>query len=350
MMRPDLRLVCSLLLLLLCIRPAIAQDSETTEDAPADENGEETDETPSSDLPEEVQGTALEVPELSRSQHDWLEPRRAVLPQNPYAQTDFTAYVLEWGETKIGAASITVGALPSTQIGTVPVLDALGVFNGHIKVNVLRTSRFDMALGSNYFRKQAGDFVGYHVGGSALASVQVLNPWSVHVGVAYANLTSSGVPDLSKFPPLLTGGQDPDEFRASQENNQEAWDFRGQNLKISFATDVRFNRRDSLILQGSALVWTSVDRGFEAPPVMGLEESFAAAEGNESPIAQSYNASIAWQWAWRRVDLRVGIGTSATPGAWLLKSTDLSYRFGGKTRGSERRMNRTWRRNKSDTR
>ena len=348
-MRPEMRIVLSMISMLLFMNTGMAQESEKPEETPDDEAGEDTPQEPPSELPADVQNQAEAVPQLSRSQHNWLEQRRAVLPQNPYAQTDFTAYVLEWGETKIGAASITVGALPFTQIGTVPALDALGVINGHIKVNILHTDIFDMALGSNYFRKQAGDFVGSHLAGSALASIQVLEPWSMHVGLAYANLSSSGVPDLSQLPPVLTGGQDPEAFQASQENNQEAWDFRGQTMKINFATDVRFNRRDSLILQGSAIVWTSLERGFEAPPILGLEEAFAAVEDQSSPISESYNASIAWQWAWRRVDLRVGVGTSATPGAWLLKSTDLSYRFGGKTRSSERRMNRTWKRNKSDT-
>ncbi|MGB0637923.1 MAG: hypothetical protein ACPGTU_01240 [Myxococcota bacterium] len=348
-MRPEMRISLSTLILLLFANSAMAQETENPEEPPADDSEEEAPQEPPSELPQEVQGEAEAVPQLSRSQHNWLEPRRAVLPQNPYAQTDFTAYVLEWGETKIGAASITVGALPFTQIGTVPALDALGVVNGHVKVNMLRTDRFDMALGGNYFRKQAGDFVGSHTAGSALASIQVLDPWSMHMGLSYANLSSSGVPDLSQLPRILTGGQDPEAFQASQENNEDAWTFRGQTLKVNFATDIRFNRRDSLILQGSAIVWTSLERGFEAPPILGLEEAFAAVEDNSSPIAKSYNASVAWQWAWRRVDLRVGLGTSATPGAWLLQSTDLSYRFGGKTRGSERRMNRTWRRNKSDT-
>ena len=116
------------------------------------------------------------------------------------------------------------------------------------------------------------------------------------------------------------------------------------------ATDIRFNRRDSLILRGGATFWTNVlERGFEAPPILGLDEAFNVETGTTTPIAESYVASIAWQFSWRRIDLRVGAGVSNVPGAWILQSTDLSYRFGGKTRSSERRMKRTWKRIMSDS-
>ena len=45
----------------------------------------------------------------------------------------------------------------------------------------------------------------------------------------------------------------------------------------------------------------------------------------------------------------MGAGVSNVPGAWLLQSTDLSYRFGGKTRRTESRMAKTWKKNKADT-
>ena len=116
------------------------------------------------------------------------------------------------------------------------------------------------------------------------------------------------------------------------------------------ATDYRFNRRDSLILQASAVFWSKVSEvGYDVPPILGLDEVFNKDIGVSSPVAETYVASLAWQWSWRRTDLRVGVGASNVPGAWLLQTFDLSYRFGGKTRSTERRMNKTWRRNKSDT-
>ena len=75
-------------------------------------------EAPDADL-----GRAVEVPQLSRAQMKFLEPRHSRLDANARGQTDFTAYTLEWGEVKIGLASVSVGALPRLQLTTVPLLD-----------------------------------------------------------------------------------------------------------------------------------------------------------------------------------------------------------------------------------
>ncbi len=336
------------------INPVAAQDAEPENEDAGEETQEEAPEDGAIDgtgasLPDSEQENAQEMPGLSPAQHRWLEPKRTQLEQVPRAQTDFTAYTLEWGETKIGLASITVGALPRTQIGTVPLLDALGIINGHIKVNVLRAGPVDVGVGSNYYRIQVGDFVGSHTGGSLITSVQLTKPWSLHLGADYAGLRSSGVPDTSRLPSILSAGTDPATFQASQDGNEDAWNFNGQNIRFNMASDVRFNRRDSIVFQAGAILWSNIQRGFDAPPILGLEDAFARAEENTSPVSESLVTSLAWQWTWRKVDLRVGLGWSSVPGAWILQSTDLSYRFGGKTRSSERRMNRTWKRNKSDT-
>jgi len=332
---------------------ALGQESAPEGEVESEPDGESSEEEDTSTeegaLPVDDQQEAQTMPDLSRAQHRWLEPSRTKLDPVPRGQTDYTAYTLEWGETKIGLASITIGALPRTQIGTVPMLDALGVMNGHIKVNILRAGPVDLGVGSNLYRLQVGDFVGSHTGGSLISSVQLLEPWSFHLGAHYAALQSSGVPDTTRLPSVLTAGTDPDTFQASQDGNEMAWNFHGQNIRLNLATDYRFNRRDSIVFQAGAIVWSNIDKGFDAPPILGLDDAFARAEENTSPISESLVTSLAWQWTWRKIDLRVGLGWSSVPGAWLLQSTDLSYRFGGKTRSSERRMNRTWKRNKDDT-
>ena len=325
---------------------SVQEETETEADATEETNAED-ETTPA--LPEGAQENAQEMPGLSKAQHRWLEPKRTQLEQVPRAQTDFTAYTLEWGEIKVGLASITIGALPRTQIGTVPALDIVGVTNGHVKVNILRVGGFDLGVGGNLYRLQIGDFVGTRTGGSAYTSMQLLDPWSLHIGTTYANFHADGVPDASRLPSLLTGGADADTFLASQEGNEDAWLFDGRNVRMHIATDYRFNRRDSLLFQIGATVWSKIETGFEAPPILGLDEVFENATDTSNPIQKSLVTSLSWQWTWRKVDLRVGAGLSNVPGAWILQSTDLSYRFGGKTRSSERRMNRTWKRNKSDT-
>ncbi len=341
------------LLLALCFLTwtpaAFAQESDDSPESEEDAGDAPTGESPApSSLPEDAEPE--QMPTLSRAQHRWLEPKRSRLPAVAHGQTDFSAYTLEWGETKIGAASITLGALPRTQIGTVPALNFMGIYNGHIKVNALRLGPYALGVGANHYRLQIGDFVGAHTGASLIQSVQIMKPWGLHVGARFADLSSSGVPDVSSLPGMLTGNADPDLVQERLNETEDSWRFHGQTLTLTMATDIRFNRRDSLLLQGGATVWAKlVERGFEAPPILGLDEAFNLETGSRSPIAETYVASAAWQFSWRKVDLRVGAGISNVPGAWLLQSTDLSYRFGGKTRTSERRMKRTWKRNKSDT-
>lgn len=333
--------------------PVWAQDTDEPAD-PSTEGGETesddapADEAPPSALPEDA--APEQLPTLSRAQHRWLEPKRSRLPSVAHGQTDFSAYTLEWGETKIGAASVTLGALPRTQIGTVPVLNFMGIYNGHLKVNAVRVGPYAVGVGANLYRLQIGDFVGAHTGASLIQSVQIMKPWGLHVGVRFADVQSSGVPDVAQLPGILTGNTDPDQVQERLEGTEESWRFHGQTVSMNVATDIRFNRRDSLLLQASATVLARlVERGFEAPPILGLDETFNLETGSTSPVAETYIASASWQFSWRRLDLRVGAGISNVPGAWLLQSTDLSYRFGGKTRSSERRMKRTWKRNKSDT-
>jgi len=342
-------LLLNLLILSMWSPPAAAQDEgsdETGNPPPTEDTG---DDQPPSDLPAEQQGDALKMPSLSRSQHAWLEPKRSKLPQVPHAQTDFTAYTLEWGETKLGLASITLGALPRTQIGTIPVLDILGLYNGHLKVNAVQTGPYALGIGTDYYALKAGDMSASSLGISLIQSVDILDPWSAHFGLKWANTQSSGIPDLDELPSIFTGGTSNEEFRAGQK--ESSWDFHIQELTLSMATDYRFNRRDSLILQASAVFWANVIAGErdDVPPILGMDKVFNKSAGTSSPVAETYVASLAWQWSWRRTDLRVGIGHSNVPGAWILQSFDLSYRFGGKTRSTERRMNKTWRRNKSDT-
>jgi hypothetical protein len=292
----------------------------------------------------------LDVPQLSKAQHTWLEPLRRKLPGNPRAHTDFTAYTLEWGETKLGLATITVGALPRTQIGTVPALDALQIPNVHIKVNAVRLGPWDMAIGANHYRLTAGDMVGFHSGVSAINSLQILKPWSIHIGTHYAVIGSDGIPTPSALPgPLQGAAGDDTVFEAANRGSEDKWHFRARTMSMHFASDVRLNRRDSIILQARAMFWADVEREFDAPPVLGIDQAMRIADSGASPVSKTYVASAAWQFSWKKVDLRAGLGFSNVPGAWLIQSTDLSYRFGGKTRRGERKMRRTWKRNKADT-
>ena len=80
----------------------------------------------------------------------------------------------------------------------------------------------------------------------------------------------------------------------------------------------------------------------------GIDTAFSLDEEGRVAASDAYTVSAAWHMAWDSVELRVGIGASSLPGAWLLQSTELCWRFGGKTRMTEHRMRKTWKENEVD--
>ena len=294
--------------------------------------------------------------DLSRAQMDWLRPTPKNLPQNPYGHVDFTAYTLEWGEVQVGLSNIHAGILPRVQVGTSPALNAIGLLNGNAKVNLLRLGPVDLAAKGDHFRLPVGEMAGDYTALGGTMSLQIARPWSLHLTGQYATMGLAGLPDTSSISPLVYSltGTDLDAWRAEAAAQNLSMQIEAEAITAKVATDIRFNRRDSLILQGQAMVWGSVSSGvtgdIEIPPLFGLDESLSyEAEGN-IPLGSSYTASLAWQWSWKRAYLRMGVGHSSVAGAWLLQSTEFAMRFGGKTRRGEAEMRRAWRHNRRELR
>ncbi|MEZ4240869.1 MAG: hypothetical protein R3F59_32875 [Myxococcota bacterium] len=129
----------------------------------------------------------------------------------------------------------------------------------------------------------------------------------------------------------------------------------GELVDLRFASDYRFNRRDSIIFQVAQSMWGSA-RGAFTPNVEELPRDLAGVNkldfvvryDGRIPWYQTIRGSLAWQFSWQRVDLRVGWGISAVPWTWLLQAVDLSYRFGGNTRRTEATIKRNYRRDQKD--
>ncbi len=296
---------------------------------------------------------------VSESQVRWLRPRASALPPNPHATTDFTAYTLQPGELKVGLLTVGAGILPNVQVTAMPALFMAGVPNISAKVNAIKAGPLNLAITGNRHGLRQDTFRAAYTGVGAMASLRVLPAWSLHGGFNYAGLSAKGVPDLCSLSPLLTDidtiestcdtitGLDPQPVSASGSAfGIDGNDIYGEIMTVKAATDIRFNRRDSLILQASAVPFArlQVNDQIDVPDIAQLDTVLAF--DGKVPLSTLYTVCAAWQMAWKNVHLRVGIGTSTVPLAWLTQTTELSMRFGGKDRWQRAKQQRNWRRNR----
>ena len=289
-------------------------------------------------------GEAEAAPELSKKQLRLFKPSPGHLPANPRAQVDFTAYTLEFGEVKLGVANIIIGILPHVQVGTSVPLDVLGIPNVHAKVHATEGGPFDIGAIANYHVLERSAFAASFFSAGGIVSVTPVTPWSIHVGGTWTRGDVTGDINFENIYTLLWFLDDApqgDELANSSLLQVETID-------AKIATDIRFNRRDSIVFQAEAMLWSNVQRDEELwiPEFMGLEN--ALAYDGFVPIDEAAVASVAWQFAWEHLEIRVGVGISSIPAAWLLQSTEVSYRFGGKSRTKEKRMREGWFRNRDD--
>jgi hypothetical protein len=303
--------------------------------------------------------SAVEAGSLDSSQIRWLKPRASALPPNPHATTDFTAYTLQPGELKVGLLSVAVGVLPNVQVSAMPVLFYAGLPNFRAKVNAIQVGPLNVAVTGNRHWLSQETFEAAYTGVGAMASLRVVNAWSIHGGFSYAGLSAKGAPDLCSLSPLLTDaasleglcqevtGLDPQPVSsAGSPFGLEGNDLYGEIMWVRAATDLRFNRRDSIILQASAVPFArlQVSDAIDVPDIAQLDEVLAF--DGRVPLGTMYMASASYQMAFKNMHLRVGVGTSSLPLAWLTQTTELSMRFGGKDRWERGKQQRTWRRNR----
>lgn len=325
-----------------------SSDSEETEEPDAEPPAEPEPPTepeppaePEPDIPFDPE-QAVQAPELSRNQLEWLRPQVQKLPNNPYAHTDFTAYTLEWGEVKVGLSNVQVGVLPRTQLGTNVPLDALGFYNLNAKVNLIRLGPWDLGLTGSRTMFRQPDFALNYTGGGLVSSLQLTRKWSFHAGATYSALGMDGLPDPQAIHPLVPVSDD------TLALVLDPVSYVGETLTVRLATDLRLNRRDSFILQAGAMVWndTDGDAAELVMPILGIDE-MVASQGWRPPN-EVYSASVAYQADFKRLSVRFGVGTSTLPLAWTLSTFELSYRFGGAVKRDERVQRKTWRENRKD--
>jgi hypothetical protein len=271
-----------------------------------------------------------------------LKPSPYHLPQNPRGHVDFTAYTLEFGEVKLGVANMTIGVLPHVQAGTSVPLDVLGIPNVTAKIHATEGGPFDIAAYGNYYALGRQNVNASYLGVGGITSFRLAEPWSLHVGGGYTRLAADAELDFATVGELLSGQK--------LENAAVGLMFEGEAATARIASDVRLNRRDSIILQAEAIVWGRSSNDVPDAVIDFLNLDEATSHNGPVPLGEALTASVAWHFAWKHLEARIGVGWSSVPGAWLLQSTELSYRFGGKTRVKERKMREGWEGNQEEAR
>jgi len=294
---------------------------------------------------------ALEVEDFGRRRMKWLKPKRKRLPQNPYTHTDFTAYTLEWGEVELGFMGMRAGLLPGVQVGSSPLLNAAGVYNGQLKLSALHTGPLDVAGVVTHYRHDGG-LTARMTNAGLSTSIRLAQPWSLHLSGGYLTGSLAGLPEVGDTVGSTVAGMtgwDIQQYRQQVLDQGIALDVEAELITVKAATDIRFNRRDSLIIQGQAAVWGRVDASagnLDLPDELGLDQALQTTAAGPIPLSEAYTATASWQWSWKRAYLRVGAGVSSVQGAWLMQSTEFAWRFGGKTKRDERHLRQSWRQNR----
>lgn len=292
---------------------------------------------------------------LSKKELRFLKPAHPRLPQNPYAQVDYTAYALEWGEFRLGLGSIGVGILPRTQLSTVPIGHALGMYNVALKVNPVRVGPWDLSAQGSAVYLPMGEFQALYVSGGATTSFKIGKWVGVHGGATYRHARASGVP--TKLPPLVGMALKPlgpEEILAQVADFLDTPVAAGDAVTVRAAVDIKLNRRDSILIKASGMPWVrgEADIGIsedQLPEAMAGFSGLLSGSGSLS-MKDTWSATVSWQFAFKRFDLRLGGGWSAIPYMWAVDANDVAFRFGGKTRVEDRKRRKGWRANRRELR
>jgi hypothetical protein len=264
-------------------------------------------------------------------------------PQDPYRILDVSAYTLDMGEVRIGPWAAQVGVTPWLHLGTRLPLIVTGVANLHAKLHVVRRGPVDIAVfveGAyaptpgllTPVLSQLAFIEGYEdlwtIGAGATVSIRAMEPWTLHFTLHGAHAAADVGVDLAELPDIDVDG--------TVLNPRLSPFASGQILLVRFATDLRFNRRDALILQGqvSPLVRAGLLGDVEIDGLGPVDLGLAWLDPNAA--RDSWSATLSWEFHFQNADIRVGAGWSAIPGYWAVQALDVAARFGGPARKADR--------------
>jgi hypothetical protein len=232
-----------------------------------------------------------------------------------------TAHVLPWGEVMVGTSGVHAGILPRVQVGARPLLTALGLPSGSLRIAAVDTAPFDLAVVAN---GAAGTWPGTQLtvfGAGALGSLDI-DRFALHAGASHTRIHAEGVPERSPWW-VPVGDEDPLATMSTGAGGGVVPVVHGGNTTLRGAGEVHLVGPLSILAQG-ARTWTTVGASVagdlppelrELSPAIGLEGIWTASASLKLELG--------------RVHLRGGAGASNLPFAWLTQAAAAHVRIGG---------------------
>lgn len=257
--------------------------------------------------------------------------RRKTQSVSPKSKTDFTAYTLGHHQWRAGFLNLDYGLLPNASIGTNPLANIFAV-NGRIKATAISWGRFDFS-GQAGIAKLNTRLLGAENIEANLVPLKGTASWAfgprlgMHLGGTWmiARLTGDLTGDQlqSVLGGLTNSGSDDDGLASAIGGSTYAGAVANINIaQQNFAMEWRLNRRDSLILQSNNTLYVNgvvAGTAGVSDEASGVEAGAGIGVTFDLDPSQAFGSatSLAWQWSWKRANLRVGVPlTPGNPLAW----------------------------------
>lgn len=246
---------------------------------------------------------------------------------------DYTAWTLRPGELNIGPTEVDAGLMRGLTLGTDPLMDALGVANARVRVALRERQEGAVALLGSLHSLQLGDMQARQARVGLRGSVEA-GPLTLHAGAQASWISAQGSPDLTHASPLVASLFGAEALSRAQEQVDDlALELEGEvrSLALRGAAQLHLGGAHSLVLQAGDTVARSARLNDDlsaltavAPASLGLSELLSDEHG------QGTWGALGWQASWKTLQLRLGLGISDIPYAWLSPTTELAIRLGGR--------------------
>lgn len=241
------------------------------------------------------------------------------------AQPDlgYSARTLSPGQLELGRG-IQVGIAPGLQLGSIAWMNAFSIYNGQVKWRPIHSEHVSAALSAQAFWVDQDRFDGRWTTQKLHLTLDAIPSLALHSWMRWDEVSFDGVPDLDAMSPMFAGSVDDafDLLAASSTATEAHAGF--MTMSAGALVEIRAGHQ-RLLVRGGAILG-----------VYGSEESMGAVDGAWEALdlskrgdgRQAYNVGVAWQAATRHLGVRLGLGWSTLPGAWVTQSFALVLRLG----------------------